>query len=69
MDTPIRSGRGRTKSLFDLCVRFLLWLADLLGVTYETINVWIFCVIWPIFTMFLIGVVVWQWLHIRKWCP
>lgn len=62
----IRSGNPYIDGLFDLCVKFLLWLANLLGVSYNTINIWIFCVIWPILTVALIGVVVWQWLKIRK---
>ncbi len=41
-------------SIFDACVRFLSNLAKLLGITYNEINVWIFCIIWPIFTIFLI---------------
>ena len=53
-------------ALFDLCVQFLLWLADLLGVSYNAINIWIFCVLWPLFTLALIAVVVRQALRIRK---
>lgn len=60
MDTPIRSGVGWIDALFDLCVRFLLWLADLLGMSYNEINIWIFCVLWPLFTLALIGIVIWQ---------
>ncbi len=40
--------------IFEACVLFLGNLAKLLGMTYNEINVWIFCVIWPIFTIFLI---------------
>lgn len=60
MDTPIRSGVGWIDALFDLCVRFLLWLADLLGMSYNEINIWIFCVLWPLFTLALIGTVIRQ---------
>jgi len=42
---------------FDLCVKILLELADLFGTTYKAINVWIFVIIWPIFTLLLIGTV------------
>lgn len=66
METPIRSGIGWIDALFDLCVRILIWLAALFGVSYNEINIWIFCVIWPIFTVILIGLVVWQWISIRK---
>ncbi len=55
-----------TNRIFQLCVDLLVWLAHLLGMTYEEVNVWIFCVIWPLFTLLLIAVVVWQYLIIRK---
>jgi hypothetical protein len=65
MATPIRSGSGWIDALFDLCVDILMWLAALFGVSYNEINIWIFCVIWPILTLILIGLVVWQWIRIR----
>ena len=65
-EAPIRSGNALIDGLFDLCVRFLLWLADIFGVSYNTINIWIFCVLWPIFTLALIAVVVRQALQIRR---
>lgn len=42
-------------ALFDVCVALLLWLADFFGITYEAINVIIFCGIWPLFTLFLMA--------------
>jgi hypothetical protein len=39
---------------FNWCVYTLNWLARLLGITYEEINVWLFCVAWPLFTLALI---------------
>ena len=51
---------------FSLCVELLVWLAHLLGMSYEEVNVWIFCVIWPLITLLLIAVVVWQCFIIRK---
>jgi len=41
-------------------------LADLLGMTYKAINVWIFAVIWPVLTLALSAVVVLQRLKIRR---
>ena len=38
-------------SIFDLCVVFLLWLARVTGTTYKQINVIVFCVLWPLFTL------------------
>jgi hypothetical protein len=63
---PIRSGNPMIDACFDLCVDILLWLADLFGVSYNTINIWIFCIIWPIFTLVLMILVVKQYLKIRK---
>lgn len=38
---------------FNDCVYILESIAYVLGITYEEINVWIFCIIWPIFTIWL----------------
>lgn len=40
--------------IFDLCVRFLLWLGVNFGISYKAINVIIFCIIWPIVTIWMI---------------
>jgi hypothetical protein len=42
-----------TDRVFNLCVVFLLWLASKFNTTYKSINVWIFCIIWPIITIAL----------------
>jgi len=63
---PIRSGIEWIDTLFDLCVQILLLLARIFGISYNEINIWIFCVIWPIVTLLLLGVVVWQWIRIRE---
>jgi len=55
-----------TNRIFQLCVDLLVWLAHLLGTSYEAVNVWIFCVIWPLLTVLLIAVVAWQYFIIRK---
>lgn len=53
-------------AIFDGCVVLLLFLADLFGMTYKAINVWIFVVTWPVLTLVLIAVVVWQRCKIRR---
>ena len=53
-------------AIFDGCVLLLLFLADQVGMTYKAINVWIFVVAWPLFTLALIFVVVWQRSKIRR---
>ena len=52
--------------VFDLCVRILIVLANACGMTYKAINVWIFVVIWPIFTLFVVGLVIHQRGTIRR---
>lgn len=36
---------------FDYCVRLLYRAADLIGITYEEINVWLFVIILPILVL------------------
>ena len=40
--------------IFDACVAMLLDMAAFTGTTYKTINVIIFCIIWPIATLVLV---------------
>jgi hypothetical protein len=51
---------------FGVCVIILRVAAARLGTTYEAVNVWFFCVVWPLFTMALIGVVVHQRRRLRR---
>ena len=39
--------------IFNICVTVLYDLADWTGLTYKEINVWIFCIVWPIVTVWL----------------
>ena len=39
--------------IFHSSVDALILLAQLLGMTYQEINVWLFCVAWPILTLLL----------------
>ena len=45
--------------IFDLCVALLVWLAETFGTTYKAINVWIFCVIWPLITAAETAAIIW----------
>ena len=40
--------------IFKICVIALVDLASILGITYEEVNVWLFVIIWPVFTVYLI---------------
>ena len=48
------------KEVFKGCVDLLLWVASKTNATYETVNVVIFCLLWPVITVILIAVIVWQ---------
>jgi len=52
--------------IFDWCVNVLVYWAGILGITYKEINVWVFVIVWPIFTLFLIGIILWQQKRIRQ---
>ena len=50
-------------TVFDLCVELLLLLAQLSGLTYKEINVWIFCIVWPLMTL---AMAVWIYRLVRE---
>ena len=43
---------------FNFCVRLLYDISGILGISYEEINVWLFCIIWPIASLLLFAEVV-----------
>jgi hypothetical protein len=53
-------------SLFDWCVRILIDGANLLGISYNEINIWIFCIIEPIAFVLMLAVIIWQYRRITK---
>lgn len=46
------------ETVFSRCVQLLSWLSVQIGVSYEAVNVWIFCIIWPALTLALLIMVV-----------
>ena len=44
--------------VYDFCVRLLIDTARFLGITYEEINVWVFCVMWPLLSLVLFAEVI-----------
>lgn len=52
--------------IFDWCVNVLVFWADVLGITYKEINVWVFVILWPLLTMILIGIIAMQRKTITK---
>jgi hypothetical protein len=40
-------------------VEALVRLAKLLGISYQEINVWLFCVAWPLMTVLMV-VIIWK---------
>jgi hypothetical protein len=53
-------------AIFDWCVELLVYFAGVFGITYKEINVWVFVIIWPIFTLALIVIVFIQQIRIRR---
>ena len=52
--------------IFDWCVNVLIYWANVFGITYKEINVWVFVIIWPLLTLLLIGIIVMQYRTIRR---
>jgi len=53
-------------AIFGQCVLALVILAGWLGTTYEAVNIWSFVIVWPLFTLALIAIAIWQRLKIRE---
>ena len=47
------SGIAWIDTIFNWAVIALYQVAGLMGITYEEINVWLFCVAWPVVTLVL----------------
>ena len=41
------------ETLFSACVDLLKWIAECLNTTYVKVNVWIFCIMWPLYTIII----------------
>jgi hypothetical protein len=53
-------------TIFDWAVYALVWLARVFGLTYEEINVYLFCVAWPLVTVLMVVVIVKLWKDNRE---
>ena len=51
---------------FDWCVDILKYYAKLLGMTYEEINIWIFCIIEPIIFFVMLFIIIKLYLKVRE---
>lgn len=52
--------------IFDWCVNVLVYWANIFGITYKEINVWVFVIIWPILTIALVAIIVRQRQRIQQ---
>ncbi|MGZ9222833.1 MAG: hypothetical protein ACXW4Q_12065 [Anaerolineales bacterium] len=52
--------------IFDWCVNVLIYWANIFGITYKEINVWVFVILWPLLTLLLICIIVMQYRTIRR---
>ncbi|MBO5675771.1 MAG: hypothetical protein J6S07_05540 [Bacteroidaceae bacterium] len=46
---------NKIDQLFSLCVNFLLLVGKRVRMSYNEINIWIFCIIWPVLTLISIA--------------
>lgn len=67
-NAPIRSGNTVIDFVFDACVNLLLIIGALTGLSYNAVNVIIFCVVWPILTLILLTNVFYLRRKIKKGC-
>ena len=58
INTMGESGVDWVDTLFRICVYILVDLADLIGISYEAINIWIFVIIQPL--LIIIFFVLWR---------
>jgi hypothetical protein len=42
---------NKTDQIFGLCVNYLMMIGEKTNMTYNEVNVYIFCLIWPIITL------------------
>lgn len=61
MIAPARSGIPWIDSLFDSCVWLLFVLARFFGTSYNAVNILVFCILWPLATLALIGLAIFLW--------
>ena len=52
--------------IFDSCVELLVQLAELLGITYNEINVWIFVIFEPLIFLIMICIIIKQVIKIKR---
>ena len=64
--TMSESGIGWIDGLFKMCVILFVDLADLLGLTYEEINIYIFVIIWPCLTLYQTIRIMWLQRKLRR---
>ena len=55
------SGIAWVDVVFDFAVQSLYWAARLFGISYEEINVWLFCIAWPALTVLMTATIVALW--------
>ena len=52
--------------IFNWCVHVLVYWAGILGITYKELNVWVFVIVWPILTMLMLVIIIWQARRLRR---
>lgn len=56
----IETLEGIVNSIYVYCTDFVINLANLTGLSYVEVNAIIFCFLWPVITLVLLGSIIWQ---------
>ncbi len=52
--------------IFDYCISLLIEIGKLTHLSYKEVNVLIFCIIWPLFTLVLLLIIIKQSIKIKN---
>ena len=53
-------------TVFNLCVKFLVVSAHMLGISYQQINVWLFVIIHPLITILFLALFIITFIKYKK---
>jgi hypothetical protein len=54
------------ESIYIYCTDFTIIMANGLGISYEEFNAWLFCVVWPLFTLAMGALVAYQLIALKQ---
>lgn len=52
--------------IYIYCTDFTITMANTFGISYEEFNAWLFCVVWPLFTLAMVALVTYQIIALKQ---